>query len=222
MAQLEIACFNLESALIAQQNGADRVELCDGFSEGGTTPSSIIVKKARQLLTIDLYVMIRPRGGDFVYNMEELMIMCLYIDELKELGVDGFVFGVLTHDNKVDVFANEFLIKAAHPLPCTFHRAFDAVADYKQALEDVIECGFKTLLTSGQKTNVTEGKKRLQELVKIANNRITVMPGGGLRSATIDFIQKETQAVFYHSSAITDASETAVAEEIIALKSKLK
>ena len=110
----------------------------------------------------------------------------------------------------------------AEPFPCTFHRAFDEVADYEQALEDVIECGFRTILTSGQKPTVTEGAKCLSDLVEKANNRIKIMPGGGLRSTNIEFIRQETNAVFYHSSAITDGSETAVAEEVVALKSKLK
>lgn len=222
MAQLEIACFNLESALIAQQNGADRVELCDGIEVGGTTPNREVVESARKNLDIDLYVMIRPRGGNFVYAESEFHQMKSEILTMKNLNVDGFVFGVLTNDNKVDVEANKFLIEAAKPLPCTLHRAFDEVDDYGQALEDSIGCGFKTILTSGQKQDVTDGVEKLSKLVEKANNRITIMPGGGLRSSNIDFIQKETNAVFYHSSAITDGSETAVAEEIMALKSKLK
>lgn len=222
MAQLEIACFNLESALIAQKNGADRVELCDGFSEGGTTPNSITVKKARKLLSIDLYVMIRPRGGNFVYTEPEFHQMKSEVLAMKKLNVDGFVFGILDENNQINIRQNSELVKLAEPFPCTFHRAFDEVADYEQALEDVIECGFRTILTSGQKPTVTEGAKCLSDLVEKANNRIKIMPGGGLRSTNIEFIRQETNAVFYHSSAITDGSETAVAEEVVALKSKLK
>jgi copper homeostasis protein len=222
MNQLEIACFNLNSALIAQENGADRVELCDGFEVGGTTPNFEIVKQARENLTIDLYVMIRPRGGNFVYTDEEFQQMQSDILALKALKVDGFVFGILKENNAVNLEQNKILVDLAKPLPCTFHRAFDEVGNAFEALEQVISCGFKTILTSGQAQNVTEGMNRLTELVAKANDRIIIMPGGGLRSSNIGLIQENTKAVFYHSSAITDGSHTASADEIIALKSKLK
>ncbi|WP_396195762.1 copper homeostasis protein CutC [Flavobacterium sp.] len=220
--KLEIACFNLDSALIAQENGADRVELCAGIEVGGTTPDSEMVRQARENLTIDLYVMIRPRGGHFVYSEEEFQQMQSDISDLKELKVDGFVFGILKEDNTINLAQNKTLIDLAKPLPCSFHRAFDEVQSPFQALEQVIDCGFKTILTSGQAQNVTEGMNRLAELVSKTNNRITIMPGGGLRSSNIEIIQQNTKAVFYHSSAITDGSETASATEVQALKSKLQ
>lgn len=222
MAQLEIACFNIESAVIAQQNGADRVELCDGIAVGGTTPDFETVQKAREKLTIDLYVMIRPRGGNFVYSQDEFQQMQDDIIALKQLNADGFVFGILNDDNTINYEQNKILVDLAKPIPCTFHRAFDEVANAFEALEDIIACGFKTILTSGQKPNVSEGMPRLTELVKVADNRIIIMPGGGLRSTNIETIQQKIQAVFYHSSAITDGSETADAMEIQALKSKLQ
>ena len=221
MNQLEIACFNLDAAVIAQENGADRVELCAEMEVGGTTPDLEITKQVRNLITIDLNVMIRPRGGNFVYNMNEIMFMYLDIIEMKKVGVNGFVFGVLTNDNKIDIAVNKSLVELAQPFPCTFHRAFDEVSDAFQALEDIIDCGFQTILTSGQKTNVMEGANRLAVLVSKANNRIIIMPGGGLRATNIEFIQEKTKAIFYHSSAITDGSETANTEEIQQLKSKL-
>lgn len=222
MAQLEIACFNLESALIAQENGADRVELCAGIEVGGTTPDYEMVRQAREDLSIDLYVMIRPRGGNFVYSNEEFEQMQSDISTLKKIKVDGFVFGILNEDNSINLEQNKTLVDLAKPLACTFHRAFDEVQNPFQALEQIIDCGFKTILTSGQKPNVTEGKDNLAELVKAANNRIVIMPGGGLRSSNIDAIRQTTKAIFYHSSAITDGSETANANEIQALKAKLK
>lgn len=222
MEQLEIACFNLQSALTAQQNGADRIELCGGIKVGGTTPNLEIVESARRNLTIDLYVMIRPRGGNFMYTEAEFVQMKSEILAMKKLNVDGFVFGILNEDNTINIEQNLELVELAKPFPCTFHRAFDEVMDVTQSLEDVISCGFKTILTSGQKQNVVEGVGNLSELIQKANNRITIMPGGGLRSSNIDFIREQTNAVFYHSSAITNGSETAVAQEIIALKSKLK
>lgn len=219
--KLEIACFNLESALIAQENGADRVELCAGIEVGGTTPNFEIVKQAREKLSIDLYVMIRPRGGNFVYSDEEFQLMQAEILALKALNVNGFVFGILKEDNTINVEQNKVLVELAKPFPCTFHRAFDAVENAFEALEELIGCGFKTILTSGQKPNVSEGMHRLAELVSKADNRIVIMPGGGLRSSNIKTLQQNTQAVFYHSSAITNGSEVASAIEVQALKTKL-
>lgn len=221
-AKLEIACFNLESALIAQENGADRVELCAGIEVGGTTPNFEIVKQAREKLSIDLYVMIRPRGGGFVYTEEEFQQMQTDITALKELNVDGFVFGILKEDNTINGEQNKILVDLAKPLPCTFHRAFDEVINPFQALEQLIDCGFKTILTSGQAQNVSQGMNRITELVFKANNRIIIMPGGGLRSSNIETIQQETKAIFYHSSAITDGSETTNAIEIRTLKSNFQ
>jgi len=221
MNQLEIACFNLDSAIIAQENGADRVELCDGIEVGGTTPNFEITQQARELLTIDLNVMIRPRGGNFVYSDAEFQQMKNEIFQYKEIGLNGFVFGILNENNSLNTTQNKELVELAKPFPCTFHRAFDEVSDAFQSLEEIIECGFQTILTSGQKPNVMEGVNRLSELISKANNRITIMPGGGLRSTNIEFIQEKTKATFYHSSAITDGSETANPEEIQQLKSKL-
>lgn len=221
-AQLEIACFNLESALIAQENGADRVELCAGIEVGGTTPNFEIVKLAREKLAIDLYVMIRPRGGDFVYTEEEFQLMQTDITALKALNVDGFVFGILKENNEINREQNKMLVDLVKPLPCTFHRAFDEVINPFEALEQLIDCGFKTILTSGQPQNVMEGINRLTELVTKANNRITIMPGGGLRSTNIKTIQQNTKTIFFHSSAITDGSEMASATEVQALKTKLQ
>ena len=220
--KIEIACFNLESALIAQKVGADRVELCADMSVGGTTPTIEIIQQAREHLTIDLYVMIRPRGGDFVYSMHEIMYMYLDILEFKDIGVDGFVFGILTNDGKIDIEVNKALVDLAKPFPCTFHRAFDEVLDYENALEDVISCGFSTILTSGTFSNVMEGKEVLKQLVIQANNRIEIMPGGGLRSINISALNEMVDANWYHSSAITDGSEIASPEEIVQLKKKLQ
>ena len=222
MAQLEIACFNLNSAIIAQENGADRVELCAGFEVGGTTPTNLQIIHARKLLSIDLYVMIRPRGGSFVYSDEEFMKMKMNILQMKSYGINGFVFGIVNEDNAVNLAQNKELVGLAKPFPCTFHRAFDEVSNAFQSLEDIIECGFTTVLTSGQAQNAVAGIDILSELVKKANNRIVIMPGGSLRSSNIGLIQQNTKATFYHSSAITDGSQTANTAEISALKSNLK
>ena len=221
MNKLEIACFNLKSAIIAQENGADRVELCAEMKEGGTTPDFEIAKQARKELNIDLNVMIRPRGGDFAYTNAEFEQMKAEIIAFKKLNVDGFVFGILDKDGNVNKEQNSELVALADPVPCTFHRAFDVVNNVYQSLETVIECGFKTILTSGQELNVVKGIEVLAELVVKANGRITIMPGGGLRSSNISLLKEKTKASFYHSSAIIDPGETASGDEVKALKGKL-
>lgn len=222
MRKIEIACFNLESVLITQKVGADRVELCADMSVGGTTPTIEMIQQARKNLSIDLYVMIRPRGGNFVYSHSELEQMKSEIETIKKLGVNGFVFGILKDDKTIDIEQNKDLVELAKPFPCTFHRAFDAVSNYEKALEDVISCGFSTILTSGTFPNVIEGKEVLKQLVIQANNRIEIMPGGGLRSTNISELNEIGKANWYHSSAITDGSEIANPEEIIQLKKKLQ
>ena len=222
MKQIEIACFNFESALLAQKAGADRVELCANISVGGTTPSIEIIQQARKNLTIDFYVMIRPRGGNFVYSELELDQMKSEIETIKKLDVNGFVFGILNEDKTINIEQNKALVELASPFPCTFHRSFDAVSNYEQALEDVIDCGFSTLLTSGTFSNVMEGKEVLKKLVEQAKNRIEIMPGGGLRSTNISELNQIVNANWYHSSAITDGTEIANWNEIIELKNKLQ
>lgn len=221
MAKIEIACFNVRSAIIAQQNEADRVELCADMNLGGTTPTIADIKEVRNSVIIDLNVMIRPRGGNFEYTDIEFQQMKNEIITIKELGVDGLVFGILNADNTVNISQNTELVELAYPLPCTFHRAFDEVKAMEIALEDVIGCGFKTILTSGCKPNVNDGLLNLKKLVTWASNRIIIMPGGGLRSTNIESVLQETGALCYHSSAITDGTETAVPDEVKALKSKV-
>jgi copper homeostasis protein len=222
MKKIEIACFNLESVLIAQNSGADRVELCADMSVGGTTSLIEMIQQAREHLTIDLYIMIRPRGGNFVYSEAEFEQMKSEVETIKKLAVNGFVFGILNEDKTINIEQNKALVELAKPFPCTFHRAFDAVLNVEKALEDVISCGFSTILTSGTFPNVMEGKEVLQQLVIQANNRIEIMPGGGLRSANISELDEMVNANWYHSSAITDGSEIANPEEIIQLKNKLQ
>jgi len=218
---LEIACFNLESALIAQQFGADRVEFCDNMKAGGTTPDFKIAQEVREKLSIQMNVMIRPRGGNFVYSEAEFEQMKLAIHQFKEMNVDGFVFGILNADNSFDIKRNKELVELANPFPCTFHRAFDIIYNVYDSLELIINSGFKTVLTSGQRDNVIEGIEVLQTLVKKANNRIVIMPGGGLRSSNIVMLDQKVKASFYHSSAITGSNEMANGIEIGKMKDSL-
>lgn len=218
MSKIEIACFNPESAMIAFENGADRIELCDGLSEGGTTPDFETTRDLRAKISIPLFVMIRPRGGDFTYSEAEFEQMQKDLLQLKSLKVDGFVFGVLDENDQVNVEHNKILVEMAYPLPCTFHRAFDRAKGLEDSLEKVIGCGFKTILTSGQKPNVSEGKENLKKLVELSNGRIEILVGGGLRSTNITEIREFTNAGYFHSSAITDGGVFANADEVIALK----
>ncbi|MGH2665792.1 copper homeostasis protein CutC [Flavobacterium sp.] len=220
--QLEIACFNLESAIIAQENGADRVEFCANMKEGGTTPDFETTKSVREELSVALYVMIRPRGGNFVYSDAEFEQMKSEINQFKKIQVDGFVFGILNEDGSVNKVQNTELIALANPLPCTFHRAFDVVDNVVQSLEDSISCGFKTILTSGQGKNVVDGIGILAKLVEKAKDRIAIMPGSGLRSSNINLLKTKTNAAFYHSSAIIDGTETANGDEVKLLKANLQ
>lgn len=220
MKKLEIACFTNASIQIAFENGANRIELCDQMEVGGTTPSIEMVKFASQF-NIPKYMMVRPRGGNFVYSNEEFEIMKKSILEFKNQNINGFVFGLLTEDFQVDISKNKELIHLANPLPCTFHRAFDEVIDRKQALEDCISCGFENILTSGTKKTALEGKESIKDLIQQANNRIIIMPGGGIRSSNIEELDRFVQANWYHSAAIIDGSNTANAEEIQNLKQKL-
>lgn len=219
---LEIACFNLESAVIAEQNGADRVELCSNMLEGGTTPDFEIARKVRDELNIKMNVMIRPRAGNFVYTEAEFEQMKADIIRLKKINVDGFVFGILNINTSFDKERNKKLVALASPIPCTFHRAFDVIASVSESLELIIDCGFKTVLTSGQAENVILGAEVLKTLVEKANGRIVVMPGGGLRSSNIGLLDKKVLASYYHSSAITDSSEIANGAEIKKIKSFLR
>ncbi|GAE62794.1 copper homeostasis protein CutC [Chryseobacterium indologenes] len=220
MSKIEIACFNPESAIIAFENGADRIELCDGLSEGGTTPGFDTTKELRQKINIPIFVMIRPRGGDFTYSDEEFEQMKEELMRLKSLKVDGFVFGILNENDEVNIEQNKMLVEMAKPLPCTFHRAFDRASGLENTLENVIECGFKTILTSGQKSNVSDGKENLKKLVELSDGRIEILVGGGLRSSNIEEIREVTKAGYFHSSAITDGGAFANASEVVALKSK--
>lgn len=220
MKKLEIACFTLQSIQIAFENGANRIELCEQMEVGGTTPSSEMVTFASKF-NIPKYVMIRPRGGNFVYTNEEFETMKKSILNFKNQSINGFVFGILSEDLQIDNIRNSELISIAHPLPCTFHRAFDEVVDTKKALEDCITCGFENILTSGTKKTALEGKEILHELIRQANNRITIMPGGGIRSVTISELNSFVNANWYHSAAITDSGEIANSTEILDLIHKL-
>ncbi len=180
---IEICCFSLESAITAQKSGASRIELCGGMFEGGTTPSAGLIKRVRANLSILVYVMIRPRGGDFCYSETEFEVMKEDILMAKSLGADGLVFGLLNPDGTIDTLRTKELVELAQPLGVTFHRAFDVADEPLRALEDIIACGCERILTSGQKNMAHEGISCLQQLVENAGNRIEIMAGSGVNAS---------------------------------------
>lgn len=180
MIQLEICTFSPESCLNAQEGGADRVELCAGMYEGGTTPSYGLMQWARKHLTIEIHVMIRPRGGDFCYDELEFDTMKSDIEMVKKLGCDGIVIGILLPNGSIDIERNQVLINLAKPLKTTFHRAFDLAIDPIEALEAIIEMGATRILTSGQKDTAIKGEELIKKLVWQAAGRIEIMAGSGV------------------------------------------
>ena len=177
---IEVCVDSVESAVAAQQGGADRVELCANLLEGGTTPSGGMIEVCRAHLHIGLHVIIRPRGGDFCYSSTEFDVMRRDILRAKALGVDGLVFGILLPDGQIDIERTRELVALSRPLSITFHRAFDMTTDPHQALEELIGLGIERVLTSGQEASALEGLDLIAELVQRAGDRIVVMPGGGV------------------------------------------
>jgi copper homeostasis protein len=177
----EAPVFTLEAALQAAKFGVHRIELCSNFPDGGETPSAGMLKFLKKEIDIPIMVMIRPRGGDFVYSSKEIVVMKNDIDLMGDLGADGFVFGVLEDSGKVNKEACESLSRTASGKTCTFHRAFDASSDLRRSLEDIISLGFDRILTSGGKNSVTEGLTMIKDLMQHADRRISIMPGGGTK-----------------------------------------
>ena len=215
---LEIAAFNIESAIIAANAGADRIELCSGLSAGGLTPSIEDMQMAKEKLSVPFFVMIRPKGGDFIYTEDEIDRMHQELRAGKAAGADGFVFGIMKEDGTIDEAANKKLVDLANPLPCTFHRAFDDIEDKQAALETLISCGFRRVLTSGGTGNAIHYCDELGRLVARANGRIVVMPGGGVRSNNLGELQQRTGATEYHSAAITDGGSLANGDAVREMK----
>lgn len=198
--KLEICANSVESALMAQEGGAHRIELCDNIYEGGTTPSYGEILLARENLKIGLNIIIRPRGGDFHYSDIEFEIMKKDIEYAKKVGVDGIVIGLLNMDGNIDVKRTSELVKHAKPMSVTFHRAFDVCNDPFQGLEDIIDCGCDRILSSGQKNKAFDGIDLIQKLVEKANNRIIIMPGSGINEGNITEIYQKTGAQEFHAS----------------------
>lgn len=200
---LEVPVFNINSAIIAANNGADRLELCENYANGGTTPSYGVLKMVCEKISIPVNVLIIPTGGDFVYTAIEYAAMQQDILLCKELGFNGVVLGILLPDGNIDVARTKALVQLAYPMQVTFHRAFDRCINPYKGLEDIISCGCHRILTSGQKADIMTGKNLLQELVTQAKDRIIIMPGGGVKSSNMEALITTTKAKEYHASCKT-------------------
>lgn len=182
--EIEVCAYSLESCRAAKEAGANRVELCTGMYDGGTTPSAGMICMAREILAgMELFVMVRPRGGDFFYSPEEFEVMKQEIAFIATTGADGVVIGLLNAGGTVDVGRTRELVQWAAPMKVTFHRAFDMTEDWHRALEEVIETGCFRILTSGQRNTAPEGVDMLRELVACAAGRIRIMAGSGVNAA---------------------------------------
>ena len=197
---IEIATADFLTTQSAVAGGADRIELCANLAEGGTTPSYGHIKRCRESFDVLLYPIIRPRGGDFLYKKDEYEIMLHDMKLCKQLGCDGIVTGMLNMDGTIDMARMSELIEIAYPMGVTFHRAFDRCKDPFAALEELIEIGCERILTSGQKHAAPDGVELITELNKIADDRIIIMPGSGVRNENIKMIADKTGCIEFHSS----------------------
>ena len=207
--ELEICVFSVESAIAAQSAGADRIELCSGFAEGGLTPSAGAIRMARKLLDIECYVMIRPRGGDFCYSDTEFEQMHHDIEYAKSCRVDGVVLGALQPNGHVNIARTRELVQHAAPLKVTFHRAFDLALNPLRALDDIVVCGCQRILTSGQKATAIEGLDTIRELVAHSAGRIDIMAGSGVNPENaIEFINAGVQALHFSAKTVLPSKMT--------------
>lgn len=197
---LEAPVFTVEAGLKAAEYGIDRLELCSDFGEGGETPSAGALAFLKEKVQIPVFVMIRPRGGDFVYSPEELYVMRKDIAILKSHGADGFVFGALDKNGHVDKEACKYLMHAVEDSPCTFHRAFDISRDKDKSIEDIFSCGFQRILTSGGENDVSKGISNILKWMGQVSDQIIIMPGGGLKPSHISELSKSRKLKEVHAS----------------------
>lgn len=198
---LEVCSGSLQSAVNAQAGGAQRIELCCNLEQGGLTPSHATIQLAREKLGIEIFVLIRPRIGDFNYSELEIEQMEADISFCKKIGVDGVVIGVLNDKSEIDLEKNKLLLAAAEGMQTTFHRAFDCLKNPIEGLTEIIELGFNRILTSGLAPTAVEGQDLLKRLIEKAKNDIVILPGSGLNSKNIAAFVKKTNATEVHASA---------------------
>ena len=198
---LEVCAFNIQSCIIAERAGAARVELCDNPIEGGTTPSYGTIKQVREKISIALYPILRPRSGNYFYDLDEYEIIKKDIAVCKQIGCNGISVGSSTITAEIDTEWLKRIVDWAFPMGVTCNRAFDATPDPYKALEDIVSCGCERILTSGQKSAAPDAGEILAKLVRQAGNRIVIMPGAGVKSSNIAQLKKESGAREFHSSA---------------------
>lgn len=179
----ELCAYSVDACRVAQRLGVNRVELCASPAEGGVTPSLATIERVAQIENLDLSVMIRPRGGDFLYSDDEFQTMLLDIDRARTAGATGVVFGILTADGRVDVERTRMLVEAARGMETTFHRAVDMTEDYEQAIEDVIAAGCTRILTSGGYDKAIDGIDNIRRAVELSRGKIEIMAGSGVVAA---------------------------------------
>ncbi|HJZ66474.1 MAG TPA: copper homeostasis protein CutC [Candidatus Acidoferrum sp.] len=196
---LEISVESLSSAIAAERGGANRIELCSYLAVGGVTASEQLMRDTRAAVKLPIFAMIRPRDENFVYSASEFAQMRSEIALAKSCGMDGFVFGILHRDNTINVEQTRKLVELARPLPVTFHRAFDETPDLPAALESVVSTGATRILTSGGKPNALEGASVLANLVRAANCRIKILPGGGINPTNLREVVSLSGASEFHS-----------------------
>ncbi|AOF91389.1 copper homeostasis protein CutC [Sinorhizobium sp. RAC02] len=200
---IELCVEGIDGFLAAQEAGADRVELCASLVEGGLTPSLATIRAAVKAAKIPVHVIIRPRGGDFLYSDTEFETMVEDIKALRDEGVSGVVIGCLTPDGRIDELRTKALVEAAGPMSVTCHRAFDMTADAREALEALIRCGIDRVLTSGQRDTAVEGVAILKAAVEQADGRIVIMGCGALDAGNIQTVRDETGLTEMHFAALT-------------------
>ncbi|XP_064600205.1 copper homeostasis protein cutC homolog [Liolophura sinensis] len=198
---MEVCVDSVASARNAEKGGAARLELCASLVEGGTTPSCGMLQVMKRSVALPVFVMIRPRGGDFLYSPDEFDVMKQDITSLKQAGADGMVFGILTPEGKVDITRCKELVELSRPLPITFHRAIDMTEDIAEALESIIATGCERILTSGGEGTSVDGTTVIKQLVSQAKGRILVVPGGGITPENLGRILDETGAGEFHGTA---------------------
>ena len=218
---LEIACFNIESCLLSQEAGADRIEFCKDYSIGGITPNYKDILKVKVTLHIPLHVIIRPRGGDFNYSEQEIETIKKDIEFCKANNINGVVFGALSEDKKINKAVNKELVELAGDMSTTFHRAMDECNNIQEAMNDIVSLGFNRVLTSGGKQNAIEGIKVLKSLQEEYHKNIIIIPGGGIRSSNVKEVIQQTNCTEYHSAAITTKTDIVNSEEVKQLKTML-
>ncbi|MBN8676323.1 MAG: copper homeostasis protein CutC [Chitinophagales bacterium] len=197
---IEIATSDFETTKSAVEGGANRVELCANLAEGGTTPSYGTIIQCREAFAVQIFPIIRPRGGDFLYTEDEFSIMLKEVKLCKQLGCDGVVIGLLNSDGSIDKKRTAALVEAAYPLGVTFHRAFDRCSNPFEAVEQLVQIGCERILTSGQKPAAPDGMELIAELNHRSGDRIIIMPGSGVRKENIRMLAEKTGCTEFHSS----------------------